>query len=71
MSVFEWIRTSAVFYVVNVCEVLTDTTDSTTYWRKLKQRFKSVGNETVTVCHGMKLVVKGRKLRVTDGANIE
>ena len=36
------------FSVVDVVEVLTDSVDPTAYWRKLKQRFKQEGNETVT-----------------------
>ena len=42
------------FAVVDVVEVLTDSKDSAAYWRKLKQRLKAEGNETVTICHGLK-----------------
>ena len=35
--------------------VLTDSIDPAAYWRKLKQRLKKEGNETVTNCHGLKL----------------
>ena len=40
------------FSIVDVVEVLTDSKDPTAYWRKLKQRLKADGNETVTDCHG-------------------
>ena len=36
------------FSVVDVVGVLTDSVDPTAYWRKLKQRLKAEGNETVT-----------------------
>ncbi|MBO7438218.1 MAG: hypothetical protein J6U21_00910 [Bacteroidales bacterium] len=43
------------FAVVDVVAVLTDSKDSAAYWRKLKQRLKEEGNQTVTVCHGLKM----------------
>ena len=36
------------FSIVDVVGVLTDSVDPTVYWRKLKQRLKAEGNETVT-----------------------
>ena len=59
------------FSVVDVCEYLTESTDPTAYWRKLKQRLKSEGNETVTNCHGLKIKVSDGKMRLTDCANTE
>jgi prophage antirepressor-like protein len=43
------------FSVVDVCAVLTDSTDAGAYWRKLKQRLKEEGSEVVTFCHGLKV----------------
>ena len=43
------------FSIVDVIQVLTDSVDATAYWRKLKQRLKAEGNETVTNCHALKL----------------
>ena len=43
------------FSIVDACGVLTDSKDPTVYWRKLKQRLKKEGNETVTNCHALKL----------------
>ena len=43
------------FSIVDVCEVLTDSKDPQAYWRKLKQRLKTEGNETVTNCHALKM----------------
>ena len=50
------------FSVVDVVDVLTDSTNPSTYWRKLKQRLKQEGNETVTNCHGLKMqAIDGKK----------
>lgn len=57
--------------VVDVVGVLTDSKDKITYWRKLKQRLKDEGNETVTNCHGLKLKAKDGKYRKTDVCDIE
>jgi len=54
------------FSVVDVVAVLTDSKDATAYWRKLKQRLKAEGNETVTNCHGLKMEALDGKMRMTD-----
>ena len=59
------------FSIVDVVAVLTDSADSTAYWRKLKQRLKEEGNETVTNCHGLKLRAADGKMRLTDVADTE
>ena len=59
------------FSIVDVCEVLTDSKDPTAYWRKLKQRLKKEGNETVTNCHALKMRAADGKMRLTDVADIE
>jgi len=59
------------FAVVDVVEVLTDSKDSAAYWRKLKQRLKEEGNQTVTVCHGLKMRAADGKMRMTDVADTE
>jgi len=43
------------FAIVDIVQVLTESVDATAYWRKLKQRLKSEGNETVTSCHALKM----------------
>lgn len=43
------------FSIVDVVAVLTESADPPAYWRKLKQRLKAEGNETVTNCHGLKM----------------
>ena len=59
------------FSIVDVVSVLTDSVDATAYWRKLKQRLKEEGNETVTNCHGMKMKAADGKMRLTDVADTE
>ena len=59
------------FSVVDIVQVLTDSADATAYWRKLKQRLKAEGNETVTNCHAFKLPAADGKKRLTDMADIQ
>ena len=62
------------FSIVDVCQILTDSVDATTYWRKLKQRLLEEGNESVTNCHGLKkhkMKATDGKMRFTDCANTE
>ena len=59
------------FSVVDVIAVLTDSVDPTAYWRKLKQRLKAEGNETVTNCHSLKMTAADGKRRLTDVADTE
>ena len=59
------------FSVVDVVAVLTDSADPAAYWRKLKQRLKNEGNETVTNCHGLKMTAADGKKRMTDVATME
>ena len=59
------------FSIVDVCGVLAESKDPTAYWRKLKQRLKAEGNETVTNCHALKLRAADGKMRLTDVADTE
>jgi hypothetical protein len=59
------------FSVVDVILVLTDSVDVASYWRKLKQRLKQEGNETVTNLHGLKMLAVDGKMRLTDVADTE
>lgn len=59
------------FSIVDVIGVLTDSVDAAAYWRKLKQRLKEEGNETVTNCHGLKMEAADGKMRLTDVADTE
>jgi hypothetical protein len=57
--------------IVDVIAVLTESIDPSAYWRKLKQRLKAEGNQTVTNCHGLKLRAYDGKMRMTDVADAE
>ncbi len=57
--------------IVDVIEVLTESVDPAAYWRKLKQRLSEEGNQTVTNCHGLKMLAADGKMRMTDVADVE
>ena len=59
------------FSVVDVVGALTNSANPTAYWRKLKQRLKEEGNQTVTNCHGLKMQAQDGKMRTTDVADTE
>ncbi len=59
------------FSVVDVIGVLTDSADAYAYWRKLKERLKKEGNETVTNCHALKMEAADGRMRLTDVADTE
>ena len=59
------------FSIVDVVGVLSVSLDPQAYWRKLKQRLKEEGNETVTNCHALKMVAADGKMRLTDVADTE
>lgn len=56
------------FSIVDVIRVLTESKDPNAYWRKLKQRLKEEGNQTVTNCHALKMRAQDGKQRLTDVA---
>ena len=62
----EWL-----FSIVDVVGILSESKDPAAYWRKLKQRLKEEGNETVTNCHGLKMRAADGKRRMTDVAKTE
>lgn len=60
------------FAVSDVIAVLTQSVDPVAYWRKLKERLLKEGaNETVTNCHGLKMIAPDGKMRLTDAADTE
>jgi hypothetical protein len=59
------------FSIADVVGILTESVDANAYWRKLKERMKKEGNETVTNCHGLKMVAADGKMRMTDVADTE
>ncbi|MFT6215502.1 MAG: hypothetical protein ACJAS3_001902 [Roseivirga sp.] len=57
--------------IVDVVAILTASIDAGAYWRKLKQRLKKGGNETVTNSPCLKMLAADGKLRITDVADTE
>lgn len=70
-SVWDQDKETWFFSVVDVVAVLTSSTDAGAYWRKLKQRLRAEGNETVTSCHGLKMQAADGKMRLTDVVDTE
>ncbi len=68
-----WVEAEEEWYfsIVDVVQVLTESTDGRKYWNKLKQRLKDEGNQLVTNCHQLKMTAQDGKKRLTDVANTE
>ena len=68
-----WDKEEEKYYisVVDIVGILSESKDKQSYWRKLKQRLKEEGNETVTNCHTLKLKAHDGKYRLTDVVDIE
>ena len=68
-----WDKDEEKYYVsvVDVAGAVSESKDKQSYWRKLKQRLKEEGNETVTNCHALKLKAQDGKYRMTDVVDIE
>lgn len=59
------------FSITDVVAILTESIDPLAYWRKLKERLKKEGNQTVTNCHALKMIAVDGKMRLTDVADTE
>jgi hypothetical protein len=59
------------FSVVDIVAILSESIDPQSYWRKLKERLKKEGNESVTNCHALKMQAIDGKMRLTDVATVE
>ena len=68
-----WDKEDEKYYisVVDIVGVVSESKDKQSYWRKLKQRLRAEGNETVTNCHALKLKAQDGKYRLTDVVDIE
>ena len=68
-----WDKEDEKYYisVVDIVGVVSESKDKQSYWRKLKQRLREEGNETVTNCHALKLKAQDGKYRLTDVVDIE
>ena len=54
------------FSVIDIVGVLSESIDPNAYWRKLKERLKKEGNETVTNCHTLKMLAADGKMRLKE-----
>ncbi len=59
------------FSIVDVCQVLTGSSNPKNYWNMLKSRLTAEGNETYTNCVPLKMKAADGKMRKTDAANTE
>ena len=59
------------FSIIDVIEVLTSSVSPAAYWRKMKERLKKEGNQSVTNCHVLKMKAIDGKMRLTDVADTE
>lgn len=68
-----WEKEEEKYYisVIDIVGVLAESDNPRKYWNKLKQRLKEEGNETVTICHQLKLKAQDGKYRLTDVVDIE
>jgi len=54
------------FSIVDIVGILSESKNPQVYRRKLKQRLKAEWNESVTKCHGLKMMAPDGKFRLTD-----
>ncbi len=68
-----WDKDEEKYYisVVDIVRVLSKSSNQQTYWRVMKKRLKDEGNQTVTICNGLKLKAQDGKYRLTDVVDIE
>jgi len=59
------------FSVVDVVEILSNSTNARKYWNKLSERLRSEGSEVVTKCHQLKMEASDGKKYLTDVADTE
>jgi HSP20 family molecular chaperone IbpA len=58
------------FSIVDVIEIVANTTDAQNYWKVLKNRLKKGQNELVTACNQLKMRAKDGKMYLTDVADM-
>jgi len=54
------------FSVIDIIEILTESSNSNNYWKVLKHRLKKEGSELVTNCNQLKLLASDGKKYLTD-----
>ena len=68
-----WDKDDEKYYisVVDIVGTISKSKNKQSYWRKLKQRLREEGNETVTNCHALKLKAQDGKYRLTDVVDVQ
>ena len=68
-----WDKEDEKYYisVVDIVGTISESKDKQSYWRKLKQRLREEGNETLTNCHALKLKAQDGKYRLTDVVDVQ
>lgn len=68
-----WDKEEGKYYisVVDIVSIISESKDGRKYWNKLKQRLREEGNESVTICHQLKLKASDGKYYNTDVVDIE
>src|SRR3989339_115439 len=63
-----WVEKEGKWYfaIIDIIKVLTESINQSAYWRKLKERLKKEGNQTVTNCHSFKIKAGDSKMRNFD-----
>src|SRR4030065_2339129 len=60
------------FSIIDVVEVLSNSSNPRDYWFKMKIRVKSEdGLELSTICRQLKMLAPDGKMRITDAANVQ
>ncbi|MFH7003302.1 BRO-N domain-containing protein [Flavobacterium bizetiae] len=60
------------FSVIDVIQILTDSSNPRDYWYKMKIRVKTDdGLELSTICRQLKMIAEDGKMRITDTADTE
>lgn len=63
-------KTSAWYFsIVDVIEIITETSDARNYWKVLKNRLNKTRNELVTKCNQLKMKARDGKSYLTDVAD--
>jgi HSP20 family molecular chaperone IbpA len=59
------------FSIVDIIEIIANTTDAQNYWKTLKNRLKKGQNELVTRCNQLKMRASDGKMYLTDVADTD
>ncbi|MEM9848259.1 MAG: BRO family protein [Bacteroidota bacterium] len=59
------------YSLIDVIAAITDSSNPSAYWRKLKQRLEKENSQVVTNCHKLKFQAQDGKMRATECANRE